>query len=31
MEQDAKKQLSKLALPRDVDSIWLSRWRLTGI
>ena len=31
VKQDTKKQLSKVALPRDVDSIWLSRWRSTGI
>ena len=31
VKQDAKKRLSKLSLPRDVDSIWLSRWRSTGI
>ena len=31
VKQDAKKRLNKLALPTDVDLIWLSRWRSTGL
>ena len=31
VKQDVKKRLNKLALPTDVDLIWLSRWRSTGL